>query len=290
MVSKRAWALTAVAWLALASAGGASDLAAAIAEAKRLVSAGMSQAALDRLTPLAVGPATARVTAELAAIRFQNRDFAGAADAYQRLAELAPDNAVVKRNLLIALYRCERFEAAEQVVNELGEATVGSDARALAVRGLLAAQRGDHQKALEDLEAAEALDTEDTFAIYELGLYHLAQGAPDQATAALREAVRRNPESSSAHYNLGQALVRAGDAAAGRAAFARATEISNRANAEQTRRSRGVALAVRAQERLAAGDAAAALRDLDSALEVFPDDPQLGQLRTQALAAQAPTP
>ncbi len=271
--------------LAAACPTAASDVEVAIAEARRLVSAGLAQAALDRLEPLVADRGTAKAVAELAAIRFQSRDFAGAAAEYQRLAELVPGDVVVQRNLLIALYRAERFDTARTVIADLGEAMVGANARVLAVRGLLAAQQDQQTRAVEDLQRAAELAPEDTFAIYELGLLHLAQGSPDKAAIALQEAVRRNPNSGSAYYNLGQAMIRSGDTEAGRAAFARAAEISRQSNDEQTRRKRGVALAVRAQEYLAAGDAASALRDLDRAAEVFPDDPQLAMLHEKARAA-----
>ncbi len=290
MLSKPSLAVVLAAWLILASPAGASDIQTAIAEARRLVSAGLAQAALDRLEPLAVGPASAQVTAEIAAIRFQSRDFAGAASSYQRLADLVPGNPVVARNLLIALYRSERIDEAQRFLVGLGDSTVSQDARMLAVRGLLAAQQGQPARAFEDLDAAAALAPDDTFAIYELGLLHLARGSSKEAVSALSEAVRRNPHSGSSYYNLGQALIRSGEPEAGRAAFTRAAEISRQVNEEQTRRSRGVAFAVRAQEHLAAGNAAAAIRDLDRAAEIFPDDPQLAMLRQTALGALQATP
>ncbi len=271
-------------------AGAQTALEQAVAEARRLVSAGMARAAIERLEPLAAGAAEAQVVAEIAAIRFGSRDYAGAADAYGRLVALAPGNRAALRNLAVALYRAQRPAEAREMIEGLDAETVTSDARLLAVRGLLTAEGGDLETAVVDLEAAADLDAGETFACYELGLLHLAHGQPGKASAALREAARRNPASSSAHYNLGQALIRAGDAEAGRAALATAAEIARRANEDQSRRGRGVALAVRAQEALARGDAEAAVRDLDRATEIFPDDPQLAALREQARLALAEAP
>lgn len=271
-------------------AGAQVSLEQAVAEARRLVAAGMARAAIARLEPLAAGATEAQVVAEIAAIRFGSRDYAGAADAYGRLVALVPGNRGAQRNLAVALYRAQRYANARALIEGLDAETVASDARLRAVRGLLAAEDGDLEAAVAELEAAAGLEPGDTFASYELGLLHLAHGQPVKAAAALREAVRRNPGSGSAQYNLGQALMRAGDAEAGRAALETAAEIARRVNEDQRRRGRGVALVVRAQEALARGDAAAAVRDLDRATEIFPGDPQLEALRGQARRAREEAP
>ncbi len=270
----------------------------AFAEARRLAAAGRAREAIERLERLeglegleGDGSSQVRVQAEIAAIRFQSLDYAGAADAYARLLRLVPENPAAARNLAVSLYRAQRFAEARQQIGDLDSATVAADARLRAVRGLLAAEAGDLPAAVADLEAAAGLDPKDTFAPYELGLLWLARGEPRRAANALAEAVRRGPRASPAHYNLGQALLRAGDAEAGRAALATAAEISRQVNEQRSRRMRGVALAVRAQEALRRGDARAALADLDAAAEIFPDDPQLAALREQARrAAGAPPP
>ncbi len=267
----------------------AEDASRTVAEARRLAAAGLAREAIEHLERLATGDAEVRdrirVVAEIAAIRFQSLDYAGAAGAYRRLVRLAPQNLVARRNLAVSLYRAQRFAEARDSLDALPPATVAADARLRAVRGLLAAAAGDVEAGITDLEAAAGLDPGDTFANYELGLLLLARGEPRGAAAALSEAVRRDPSSGSAHYNLGQALLRDGRGEAGRAALAAAAEITRRVNEEQSLRQRGVALAIRAQEALDRGDAAAALADLEAAAEIFPGDPQLIALLEQASRA-----
>ncbi len=289
--SARRWLLAAAIVSLSASPAAAGEIDRALAEARRLAAAGLSREAIERLEALSGDGAEIRVVAEIAAIRFQSLDYPGAADAYGRLVQLAPGNPVAARNLAVSLYRAQRFTEAQERIGAMDPAAVAADARLLAVRGLLAADAGDFETAVADLETAAALDPADTFASYELGLLRLARGDPRGAATALAEAVRRGPSSGSAHYNLGQALLRAGDAEAGRAALQSAAEISRRVNQERTRRMRGVALAVRAQEALARGDAAAALADLDATAEILPGDPHLAALREQARRAlEAPPP
>ncbi len=284
------WLLALAIVLLAARPAKSGELDNALAEAHRLTAAGLAREAIERLEPLARGKAEARVVAEIAAIRFQSLDYAGAADAYLSLVRLVPGNPVATRNLVVSLYRAQRFSEARDRIAAIDPTTVAADARLRAVRGLLAGEAGNLVAAIADLEAAADLDPADTFASYELGLLLLARSEQRGAAAALAEAVRRDPSWSSAHYNLGQALLRAGDAEAGRTALAAAAEISRQVTAKQNRRQRGVALAVRAQGALAQGDAVAALADLEAAAEIFPDDSQLAVLLEQARSALKATP
>ncbi len=255
----------------------AADANAAIAQARLYAEAKLVRQALEVLAPLRDSPARQQILSEAGRIRFAAGDHEGAATDYQALLELLPRHPVVERNLLMALHRAHRNAEAGELLTAMGPRAEASS-WALAVRGLLAERAGERAAAVADLEAAMALDG-DPFAAYELGVLYLAAGDPAAAVAPLEEALRRRPGAVQPMYNLGQALVRSGRTERGHATLAEARELTAAANEVLTRRMRAVALAMRAQEAMARGDAAAALRDLDRALELAPGDPDLTRLR-----------
>jgi tetratricopeptide (TPR) repeat protein len=74
-------------------------------------------------------------------------------------------------------------------------------------KGLAAAKKGDHKKAIEQLNAAIALHPEFASALNELGEQHLMLGQPDKAAAALQSAIKIAPEEFLPHLNYGIVLL-----------------------------------------------------------------------------------
>ncbi|MCH9650002.1 MAG: tetratricopeptide repeat protein [Deltaproteobacteria bacterium] len=253
----------------------------AVEAAQRYSSAGLTLRALELLESFHQGDTANQALAESSRIRFAAQDFAGAAKGYRELLQRLPSNSAVERNLLMALYR--NFEDAEavQLISTMGK-KVDQDLRALTVRGLLAARRQDHRAAEADLSAAVDLDDQDPEAPYELGRFYLSRGQAPKAVSALEDAVSRDPAYAQAHYNLGLALTRAGDTEKGQKALATARALTNQANEIRIRYIRAIALSNRAQKALTEGRTAAAVKDLEEALSLHPEEPNLQLLLERA--------
>jgi tetratricopeptide (TPR) repeat protein len=80
-------------------------------------------------------------------------------------------------------------------------------ARELYDKAALSAQKGDHKKAIEQLNAAIAIHRNYALALNELGVQHLILGQPDKAADALQSAVKIAPEEFQPHLNYGIVLL-----------------------------------------------------------------------------------
>lgn len=74
-------------------------------------------------------------------------------------------------------------------------------------KALASAQKGDHKKAIEHLNAAIAIHPNFALALNELGVQYLKLGQPDKAAAALETAVKLAPEEFYPRLNYGIALL-----------------------------------------------------------------------------------
>ncbi len=277
--------LLSTALLAVSSLHAQDPVQQAIAQARFYAQAELTKQALQALEPLRSEP---QIRVETARILFVAQDWNGAADEYAKLLAEYPEQEVLRRNLLVSLYRAERDDRAKEILALFGT-SAEENARVLTIRGLLAEREGRRKDAIADLQTAISLDPSDTFAAYELGLLFLAAGETEDAIAPLEEAVRRNPQMAQASYNLGQALVRSGRSEEGRKAIAQSQKITHEINTERTRRMRAVALARRAQGAAEQGDFEKALSDLDHALEILPEDSDLRTLRENIVRAKEGT-
>lgn len=257
------------------------SFARAVETARRYSSAGLTLRALEILESFHHGETANQALAESSRIRFAAQDFAGAAKGYGELLQRLPANTAVERNLLMALYR--NFEDAEAIRLLASMGTkVDQDLRALTVRGLLAARRQDYSAAESDLLAAVALDKKDPEAPYELGRFYLSRGQAPKAASALEEAVDRDPAYAQAHYNLGLALTRAGDPLRGKKALDTARALTMQANQLQARYVRAIALSKRAEKAMAEGRTTVAVEDLEEAVSLHPEEPNLQLLLERA--------
>ena len=266
---------------ALSAQDSAEAFSASVANARRYASAGLTLEALERLEGYLNGPHGDAALAESSRIRFESKDYGGAVEGYRQLLQRLPGTLTVQRNLLLALYRNYQDDEARELLKTMG-AAANTDLRARTVRGLLAARAGDPATAQGHLQAAALLDNRDPEAHYELGLFFLTQGDPAAAISSLQEALRRDPSYTQAYYNLGLAWTRAGDPAKGGTFLSRARALNAEVNERRTRYIRAVALAKRAQEAMDRGDGLAAVEDLERALELHPEEPNLRGLLARA--------
>jgi tetratricopeptide (TPR) repeat protein len=108
----------------------------------------------------------------------------------------------------LAHHGAGRLDAAEAAAKE-AIACHPSHAGAHHLLGIIAIQRGDHQKAVELLHQSISLDPTAEQARNNLGIAFAGLGRLDEAVASVRKAVELNPGFAVAHYNLGSVLQRA---------------------------------------------------------------------------------
>lgn len=83
-------------------------------------------------------------------------------------------------------------------------------AGALHLKGVLAMQAGDHDRAIELIQQSLAIEPNHGLAMANLGVAYRSQGQFDEAIGWLRKALELDPDSPMVLANLGQALNRAG--------------------------------------------------------------------------------
>src|SRR6266851_5284751 len=108
----------------------------------------------------------------------------------------------------LAHHGAGRLDAAEAAARE-AIAHHPLHAGALHLLGIIAIQRGDHQKAVELLNQSIRLDPTAEQAHNNLGIALAGLGRLDEAIASLRKAAELSPGFAVAHYNLGSVLQRA---------------------------------------------------------------------------------
>ena len=151
-------------------------------------------------------------------------NYPGAVRAYQRGLEVEPDNVELLNAMGFALFQQGSSEEA-MVVLEKALAIDPGHWKAHNNMALASIDMGEF--ALAEAHYLESLAIEPQAAIYnDLGFVLERQGLAEDAAAAYRKALKLDPESASAHYNLGASLVRGGDFAAAETHFLAALEKS----------------------------------------------------------------
>lgn len=128
-------------------------------------------------------------------------------------------------DLAIAHHRAGRLEEAARGYDAILKRSPRS-APALAMKGLLALQRGQTEDAITLLQRALALDPRDAGGWSNLGHALKRAGRLEDAISACRRAVALEPRRAEAHNNLGNALREHGDLAGAEGAFRAALAIS----------------------------------------------------------------
>jgi len=111
----------------------------------------------------------------------------------------------------------------ENVVHHVALDATDEASEVVEARELLAS--GQIDAAIAVLEPLTQTESDDYLVFEVLGVAYAHKGNMMAAVGALETAARLNPVMPSNHYNLGQALLRAGDVAGAKVAFERALRV-----------------------------------------------------------------
>ena len=150
-----------------------------------------------------------------------------AADAFRRALQLAPDLALARINLGIALFNMPDLPAAQK---ELQAASTLSPSAPQPpyVLGLVAKTQNKPEEAIAAFQKVLRIDPNDVGANVNLGQLYAQQRKYTEAIAALRLAVAAEPYNATALYNLGTALMRSGQREEGTKVIGHFQELRNR--------------------------------------------------------------
>ncbi len=150
-----------------------------------------------------------------------------AADAFKRALQLAPDLALARINLGIALFNVPDLPAAQRELQAAATA-VPSAPQPPYLLGLAAKTQNRPEEAITYFQKVLRLDPNDVGANVNLGQLYAQQRKYPAAITALRLAVAAEPYNATALYNLGTALIRGGQRDEGQKVIAQFQELRQR--------------------------------------------------------------
>jgi tetratricopeptide (TPR) repeat protein len=150
-----------------------------------------------------------------------------AADSFKRALQLAPDLPLARINLGIALFNVPDLPAAQRELQAAATAAPNAPQPAY-VLGLIAKTQNRPEEAIGYFQKVLRVDANDVGANVNLGQLYAQQRKYTEASAALRLAVAAEPYNATALYNLGTALIRAGQRDEGQKVIAQFQELRQR--------------------------------------------------------------
>src|SRR5687767_5901447 len=150
-----------------------------------------------------------------------------AADAFKRALQLAPDLAVARINLGIALFNIPDPVAAQREL-QVAATAVPSAPQPPYLLGLAAKTQNRPDEAIPYFEKVLKIDPNDVGANVNLGQLYAQQRKYPEAIAVLRTAIAAEPYNATAVYNLGTALMRSGQRVEGQKVIAQFQELRQR--------------------------------------------------------------
>lgn len=153
--------------------------------------------------------------------------FKEAADAFKRALQLEPELALARINLGIALFNVPDLAAAQR---ELQAASTAAPAAPQPpyLLGLAAKTQNKPEEAITYFQKVLRIDANDVGANVNLGQLYAQQRKYPEAVAVLRTAIAAEPYNATALYNLGTALIRAGQREEGQKVIAQFQELRQR--------------------------------------------------------------
>jgi tetratricopeptide (TPR) repeat protein len=152
--------------------------------------------------------------------RLEQFDYDAAADAFREALKIEPTLAAARANLAIALYYAGQIDAAEQEARA-AQTALPDAPQPPYLRGLIAKGQNRSDEAIAAFRRVLQIDPEDVGSRVNLGQVYLQERNTTEALPLFREALAREPFNVTAAYGLATALIRAGDAEAGRDAMQR---------------------------------------------------------------------
>src|SRR6185369_16767443 len=150
-----------------------------------------------------------------------------AADAFKRALQLAPDLALARINLGIALFNVPDLPAAQREL-QAAATTAPAAPQPIYVLGLIAKTQNRPEEAIGYFQKVLRIDANDVGANINVGQLYAQQRKYPEAIAALRLAVAAEPYNATALYNLGTALIRGGQRDEGQKVIAQFQELRQR--------------------------------------------------------------
>lgn len=223
-------------------------------------------------TRLAAQPADALTLAREATGLQQSGDYAGAAEAYRKLAAMHPDDVVAHVNLGVSLVHLGRFD--EAIAEYQTAAKLLPNDPRIALNLALAYQKsGRTLEAAERFEALHQVLPDDPQVTMLLADCRLQTGHDQRVIELLQPLAARRPDDLGLAYMLGMALLHTGNIAQGQTFLDR---ILRDGDSVQARFLMGTRM-------FEAGDYPAAVVQLAAAAELNPNLPQLQSLYGRAL-------
>ncbi|HYX40305.1 MAG TPA: tetratricopeptide repeat protein, partial [Pyrinomonadaceae bacterium] len=159
--------------------------------------------------------------------QFKHRE---GAEEFKRALRLDPKLALARINLSIALYNVPDLPSAEREAQS-ATALAPTAPQPLYILGLIARTQNRPEEAANFFQRVLKLDPNDVGANVNLGQLYAQQRKYPEAIAAFRVALSVEPYNGTALYNLGTALLRAGQRAEGQRVIARFQELRQRGSA-----------------------------------------------------------
>ncbi|HJU91515.1 MAG TPA: FG-GAP-like repeat-containing protein, partial [Pyrinomonadaceae bacterium] len=150
-----------------------------------------------------------------------------AADSFKRALQLEPGLALARVNLGIALFNLPDLPAAQKEL-QAASVAVPSAPQPHYLLGLLAKTQNRGDDAIASFQKVLRIDPNDVGANVNLGQLYAQQRKYPEAIAVLRTAVAAEPYNATALYNLGTALMRAGQRVEGQKVIAQFQELRQR--------------------------------------------------------------
>ncbi|HKS11329.1 MAG TPA: FG-GAP-like repeat-containing protein [Pyrinomonadaceae bacterium] len=153
--------------------------------------------------------------------------FKEAADAFKRALQLAPDLALARINLGIALFNVPDLPAAQRELQAASTAAPSAPQPPYLL-GLAAKTQNKPEEAIAYFQKVLRVDANDVGANVNLGQLYAQQRKYPEAVTVLRTAIAAEPYNATALYNLGTALIRAGQREEGQKVIAQFQELRQR--------------------------------------------------------------
>ena len=142
--------------------------------------------------------------------RYENDDFAAAAETFRRCIELAPETATGYFNLGLTLMRGQKYDEALVALDRAAQI----DPKLLApryVKGIILKRQGDFEGAIRELRHVTEHDDRCWGACYNLAVCHKYLQQYPEAMRAMAAALRIDPRHPSGHYQMITLARRVGD-------------------------------------------------------------------------------
>lgn len=153
--------------------------------------------------------------------------FKEAADSFKRALQLAPHLALARINLGIALFNVPDLPAAQRELQAASTAAPSAPQPPYLL-GLAAKTQNKPEEAITYFQKVLRVDANDVGANVNLGQIYAQQRKYPEAVVVLRTAIAAEPYNATALYNLGTALIRAGQREEGQKVIAQFQELRQR--------------------------------------------------------------